>query len=72
MRWYSYSNFWKEKILKNIDRDKKVNDELNSMGWRVLRFWESEIRGDLNACVKRISDNYLSTDSAGKNNNSSE
>lgn len=34
----SYSNFWKEKILKNIDRDKKVNDELNSMGWRVLRF----------------------------------
>lgn len=39
-----YSNFWRNKILNNIARDKEVNLVLKKNGWRVLRFWESEIK----------------------------
>lgn len=39
-----YSQYWKDKILKNIERDEIVNKKLLAMGWTVLRFWENEIR----------------------------
>jgi len=39
-----YSKFWKQKITSNIERDKKVNQELRRSGWKVLRYWESDIR----------------------------
>ncbi len=48
--------FWKEKIGKNIKRDKEVNKYLKKKGWHVLRFWEHQIDKDIHACVKRISD----------------
>lgn len=36
--------FWKAKIEKNIARDIRNEYELKSLGWRVLRVWECEIR----------------------------
>ncbi|SHJ14252.1 very short patch repair endonuclease [Lutispora thermophila] len=36
--------FWIRKIEKNMERDKRVNEELISDGWIVLRFWEKEIK----------------------------
>lgn len=50
----SYSDFWRTKILRNIDRDNQVNNQLRSLGWKVIRFWESEIYSDLDDCVKTI------------------
>jgi DNA mismatch endonuclease (patch repair protein) len=47
----NYSNFWKNKILKNIERDEKVNEYYISLGWTVLRFWQSDIEKDLTACI---------------------
>ena len=41
-----YNDFWKNKILKNISRDKSVNKQLKINGWCVMRFWESAIRKD--------------------------
>jgi DNA mismatch endonuclease (patch repair protein) len=35
--------YWQEKILKNIDRDCKINAMLSDKGWKVLRIWESDI-----------------------------
>tara|TARA_B100000686_G_C16800296_1_gene985479 strand:+ start:1780 stop:2112 length:333 start_codon:yes stop_codon:yes gene_type:complete len=49
-----YSSFWREKISRNVDRDKKVNKKLRKEGWTVLRFWESEIRKSPERCAKRI------------------
>ncbi|MDR0600098.1 MAG: very short patch repair endonuclease [Treponema sp.] len=46
-----YSDFWKNKILRNIARDKKVNRYYQSRKWTVLRFWQSAIEKDLNACI---------------------
>lgn len=49
-----YSEFWKNKILRNIQRDKEVSQKLNAMGWKVIRIWESDIKSDINECVKAI------------------
>lgn len=50
----SYNDFWKEKIKANIDRDRKVNKELKKEGWKVLRFWETDIYSDPGYCVAKI------------------
>jgi len=46
--------FWHNKIERNIERDKEVNTSLTEMGWNVIRFWEHEIRQDVEKCVERI------------------
>ena len=38
------SDFWRNKISSNMQRDKKVNVTLSEMGWRYMRVWESEIK----------------------------
>jgi DNA mismatch endonuclease (patch repair protein) len=36
--------FWNEKLNKNIDRDKRNNEELNNKGWESLIVWTCEIK----------------------------
>jgi len=58
----NYSEFWKNKILRNIERDLKNNAKLEEMGWTVIRFWESKIRTSLDECIQTIIDTYKSKD----------
>jgi DNA mismatch endonuclease, patch repair protein len=44
--------YWTEKISRNIDRDFKNTAALLDSGWRVLRFWESEIRQFPDKCAE--------------------
>lgn len=37
--------FWLEKIGKNVVRDKRDCEKLQSLGWRVLIVWECALRG---------------------------
>jgi DNA mismatch endonuclease (patch repair protein) len=46
--------YWINKIEENITRDRKNNKELMKMGWSVLRFWESEINGNVQKAVNKI------------------
>jgi len=46
--------FWRKKISNNVERDRFVNDALLERGWLVLRFWESDVKKDLDGCVKTI------------------
>lgn len=46
--------FWLRKIRANIERDKKVNKELNLLGWNVIRFWEHDINSNPERCRKII------------------
>ncbi len=46
--------FWKKKLADNVERDRFVNDALLEQGWLVLRFWESDVKKDLNKCVNEI------------------
>ena len=50
----SYSEFWRNKITHNVERDRDVTAKLESSGWIVIRIWESEIRKDVDRCVDRI------------------
>lgn len=34
------AEWWRAKLAKNVNRDADTTQELQSQGWRVLRFWE--------------------------------
>lgn len=46
--------FWDQKIQRNRNRDIAVNAQLIETGWTVLRFWDFELKRDMNAAVARI------------------
>ena len=45
--------FWREKFKGNIERDIKVQEELQSMGWKILIIWECET-SDIGSVTKII------------------
>ena len=54
----SNAEFWTEKILANVRRDRRNISELKRLGWRVLVIWECDIRtgkylGKLNRFFRR-------------------
>lgn len=50
----SNAQYWKKKIAHNREKDARISGHLRSIGWRVLRFWEHEIRDSLPEVVARI------------------
>lgn len=46
--------FWIAKFERNIQRDKEVNLALKEKGYTVFRFWESEIKKDLEQCLHKV------------------
>lgn len=50
----SRKKYWRQKLARNVERDKEVNDALTQEGWLVLRFWESDIQKDLSKCVEYV------------------
>ena len=48
------TDFWKEKFDKNVKRDKKKNDELLSLNWIVLVFWECDIKSNISNSIQKI------------------
>lgn len=46
--------YWIPKIEKNIARDKKNNKLLKKEGWKVIRFWQHQVTGDLIKCLRKI------------------
>ncbi|MGB8656762.1 MAG: very short patch repair endonuclease [Candidatus Zixiibacteriota bacterium] len=57
--------FWKKKIDTNVKRDKIVNAELRKKGWKVIRFWEHQIRSTLDRCYIRVHRELEKRDSCG-------
>ncbi|UCB57834.1 MAG: DNA mismatch endonuclease Vsr [Candidatus Omnitrophota bacterium] len=47
-------SFWKNKILRNMERDKKTTKELRYLGWKVLRFWDTDIENRMQAVIGKI------------------
>ena len=54
----SNRSYWIKKIERNIERDKEVNNQLNSQGWKVIRFWDFDIKKNIDNCIENII-NYL-------------
>lgn len=47
--------YWETKIARNKARDKKATKQLRAGGYRVLRFWEHDVKCHLEACAQQIS-----------------
>lgn len=40
----SNQEYWKKKILRNVERDNKNYDALKEEGWKVIIVWECELK----------------------------
>ncbi len=61
--WHGYTykkgkklngKYWKQKIERNMERDKQITRRLRTNGWKVLRFWEHDINKKPEACTRKI------------------
>lgn len=50
----SNSAYWRGKIERNMQRDRRVNRELADAGWRVIRVWEHDVRSDGDRAAERV------------------
>jgi DNA mismatch endonuclease (patch repair protein) len=50
----SNSAFWRNKLVRNIERDTRDRLRLETAGWQVMRFWQCEISNDLKSVVQQI------------------
>ena len=46
--------FWIPKIDRNMERDMENNKKLKDLGWNVIRFWDHEIKKDIDACLYSV------------------
>lgn len=58
-------DFWKEKLERNVTRDREVDFRLRELGWKVYRCWEHDVNDNLDRVVKEIRA-LLEADSAKK------
>ena len=58
--------YWDKKIIRNIQRDKKVNTQLYALGWTVLRFWDDDINNNIEECIETVKDALLESKLAGR------
>jgi DNA mismatch endonuclease, patch repair protein len=47
-------NYWKTKLVGNVRRDSITTSLLRRSGWVVLRFWESDVRKNVDGAAERI------------------
>ena len=46
--------YWEKKFIMNKNHDAKVIAYYQEQGWKILRFWEHEIKENLNGVVDNI------------------
>lgn len=46
------AKYWIGKISRNVERDFMATSAILSSGWSVLRFWESDVKYQLEECVE--------------------
>jgi DNA mismatch endonuclease (patch repair protein) len=51
----SNSAFWSDKFEKNVARDERKRSALERDGWKVMTFWECEIKKDIFPLVGQVS-----------------
>ncbi len=65
--------FWKNKITKNIERDKKNKEMLEKDGWKVIVIWQCQLKNKtvrektLNNLLKKIENNSINKKPYNKN-----
>lgn len=54
----SQKKYWHQKINKNIKRDMTNNIQLKKLGIMVIRFWEHDIKANLDKCYLNLKNIY--------------
>ena len=54
----SRRDYWIPKIEQNIEHDYEVTQKLISLDWLVMRFWDFEIKKNLQECADKIERAY--------------
>lgn len=54
----SNTEFWKNKIERNRQRDKEVDKYYRNINWNVIRAWEHQLKKiDISVIIKKIKNN---------------
>ena len=48
------TKFWREKLKRNEERDKKKQTTLKKKGWHVLIVWECELENELEKTIRKV------------------
>ena len=48
--------YWHEHIKRNRERDSLVNKQLANQHFVVVRFWDFQIKKEMESCIKKIKD----------------
>lgn len=51
---YKNRAFWKAKIERNSERDKRITRTIRAKGNKVIRLWEHQLKDDLEGCVNKL------------------
>lgn len=61
------SSYWLSKIGYNIERDGQIDNMLLEKGWTVIRFWETDIKNNLDKCMEIIEDTIFDLEALSGN-----
>lgn len=50
----SNQDFWSQKFIKNVDRDRAKRDQLIAMDWKVITVWECELKKNITDTLNNI------------------
>lgn len=50
----SNKRYWNRKIARNAERDARTSATYKQSDWKLLRFWEHELKDNFDRCVKKI------------------
>ena len=48
------AEYWNEKLIRNIERDKEVTNFYTNKGWNILRVWEHDFKKDFQGTLDKI------------------
>jgi DNA mismatch endonuclease (patch repair protein) len=51
---HKLSDFWRDKLIANRERDRRNFRRLRTMGWHVIRIWQHQIEKDFESCISKI------------------
>ncbi len=57
----SNKEYWNSKIRRNVLRDKEINSLLRKQKIKTVRFWEHEIKRNLDKCYNKFNKIYEKT-----------
>ncbi len=55
-RYAEMTEYWRNKIERNMDRDRRVNTELRDLGWTTIRVTDRAVLGDVKVIADFVAD----------------